>query len=128
MFSVTVNVWPSVVGLIDCVPEFTPCVKVTVYVPGGSEKLTKPCEFVTFESPSDGIETFTPCRVVPWLLITLIEIVMLDTGTVTLEEVEVCVVSAVTELYNVDTIVVVAVSTPPNGENRSIVESGVLYP
>ena len=59
---------------------------------------------------------------------TLIEIVMLDTGTVTLEEVETWVVSAVVELHRVDTIVVVAVSTPPNGENLRIVESGVLYP
>jgi len=97
-------------------------------VPGGSEKLTKPCEFVRSESPSEGIETLTPWRVVPWLLTTLIEIVMLVTGVVTLEEVEVCVVSAVVELNNVETIVVVAVSTPPNGEKRSIVDSGVLYP
>ena len=63
------------------------------------------------------------------MLTTLTEMVMLgDTGTVTLEEVEICVVRAVVELHNVDTTVVVAVRTPPNGEKRRIVDSGVLYP
>ena len=85
-----------------------------------------PCEFVTPDSPRDGIATFTPCKGVPWLLTTLMEIVMLDGAMVTLEEVETCVVSAVVELNNVDTTVVVAVNTPPKGEKRRIVESGVL--
>ena len=56
----------------------------------------------------------------------MIEIVMLDGGMVTLEDVEICVVSAVVELNNVDTTVVVAVNTPPKGEKRRIVERGVL--
>ena len=61
---------------------------------------------------------------------TLMEIVMFDGGIVTLvdADVETCVVNAVVELNIVDTIVVVALSTPPKGENRRIVESGVLYP
>jgi hypothetical protein len=37
-------------------------------------------------------------------------------------------VVAVVEVHIVDTIVVVAENTPPNGENRRIVDSGVLYP
>ena len=61
------------------------------------------------------------------MLTALIEIVMLEGGVVvTLDDVEVCVVSAVVELHSVDTIVAVAVRTPPNGEKRSIVDSGVL--
>jgi len=42
------------------------------------------------------------------------------------EEVETCVLNAVVELQIVDTMVVVALKTPPKGENLSIVESGVL--
>ena len=56
---------------------------------------------------------------------TLIEIVMFD-GMVVVEDVEACVVNAVVEPNIVDTIVVVALRTPPKGENLNIVESGVL--
>jgi hypothetical protein len=61
-------------------------------------------------------------------LTALIEIVTLDGGkvVVTLEDVEVCVANIVVELRSVDTTVVVALRIPPNGENLSIVESGVL--
>jgi hypothetical protein len=45
---------------------------------------------------------------------------------VVVEDVEACVVNAVVEPNIVDTIVVVALRTPPKGENLNIVESGVL--
>ena len=52
---------------------------------------------------------------------------MLDGGVVVaVEEVYTCVVNAVVLLHIVDTIVVVALRTPPKGEKRRIVESGVL--
>jgi hypothetical protein len=47
---------------------------------------------------------------------------------VDVDEVKVVPVVAVVEVHIVDTIVVVAENTPPNGENRRIVDSGVLYP
>ena len=56
---------------------------------------------------------------------TLIEIVMFD-GMVVVEDVEACVVNAVVELNIVDTIVVVALRTPPKDEKCRTVESGVL--
>jgi hypothetical protein len=60
----------------------------------------------------------------------LIEIVMLDGGivVVAVEEVENCVINAVVLLHIVDTIVVVALRTPPKGEKCRTVERGVLYP
>ena len=91
-------------------------------------KVTRPCEFVTPWSPNDEIATFTPCTGLPWPLTTLMEIVTLAGGTV-IPEVEVAAVvavSAVVEVHTVDTTVVVAEKTPPKGENRRIVDNGVL--
>jgi hypothetical protein len=80
-----------------------------------------PCEFVTPCIPL--ITTFTPAIGLPWLLVTLIEIVALGDN-----------VAVVTVAVTVDAppeIVTVLVTTEiggatPNEENRNIVESGVL--
>jgi hypothetical protein len=133
---VSVNTCPPlVVTVIDWV-EVTPfLLSATVYVPGGSVKVTSPCEFVT---PCNGpgkhvvkaagvTTTLTPESGLPWLSTTLMDTVTFDGHTMLVVD-ENVVVSAVVEVETVDTTIDVEVveNIPPNGENLSIVESGVL--
>ena len=83
--------------------------------------MAMPCEFVTPCIPL--ITTFTPEMALPWLFVTLIEIVTLGDND-----------AVVTVAVTVDAppeIVTVLVTTEtggvtPNDENRNIVDSGVL--
>lgn len=110
-------------------------VRVTVYVPGGSVKVTSPCEFVTpctgpgrHVVKAGGVRTtFTPERGLPWLSTALIDMVTLGGHTGVVVE-DTVVVRAVVEVETVDTTIDVEVveNIPPNGENLSIVDSGVL--
>jgi len=134
--SVMVNTCPLlVVTVIDWV-DVTPFLEsVTVYVPGGSVKVTRPCEFVTpCKGPGrHGVKatgvttTLTPESGLPWLSTTLMDMVTFVGHTMLVVD-EIVVVRAVVWVETVDTTIEVEVveNIPPNGENLSIVESGVL--
>jgi hypothetical protein len=110
-------------------------VRVTVYDPGGSVKVTSPEESVTpCRGPgrhgvkAGGVRTtFTPESGLPWLSTTLMDMVTFGGHTGVVVD-DIVVVSAVVEVEIVDTTIDVEVveNIPPNGENLSIVESGVL--
>jgi len=98
-------------------------------------KVTRPCEFVTpctgpgrHVVKAEGVSTtLTPESGLPWLSTTLMEMVTFGGHTMLVVD-ENVVVSAVVEVDTVDTTIEVEVveNTPPNGENLSIVDSGVL--
>jgi hypothetical protein len=62
---VKVKVCPLLLGLIDDVKDVPNLVTVTVYVPGNTLNVTMPVEFVTAESPNEGIATVAPCTGLP---------------------------------------------------------------
>lgn len=133
---VSENTCPPLVVTVIVWVDVTPfLLRATVYVPGGSVNVTSPCEFVTpCNGPgrqvvkAEGVSTtLTPESGLPWLSTTLMDTVTFG-GHTRLVVDENVVVSAVVEVETVDTTIDVEVveNTPPNGENRSIVDSGVL--
>jgi len=123
---VTVIVW------VDVTPFL---LSETVYVPGGTVKVTSPCEFVMpctgpgrHGVKDTGVSTtLTPDSGLPWLSTTLTDKVTFggQTGVVVDDMV---VVRAVVWVDTVETTIEVEVveKIPPKGENLNIVERGVL--
>jgi hypothetical protein len=125
-FIVRVIICPVPVIVIDWVDVLPFTVKVTAYVPGGSVKVTNPCEFVTACNCPErhgvtdaGVSTtLAPETGLPWLSTTLIVTVTFagQTGVMVDEKV---VVTAVVDVETVDTTVDVEVVMmfPPKGAN-----------
>lgn len=132
---VRVKAWPLVVIDIVCVVVTPPLLIVAAYVPGGTEKVTTPCESVTpwtgagrHGVTTAGVRTTLAFETgFPWMSTTLMLIVTFAGHTMLTVD-AVVVVTAVVEVEAVDRIIDVEVveNTPPYGANSNIVESGVL--
>jgi hypothetical protein len=75
---VVLNVWPLVVATIVRVHWFAFLVKVAVYVPGGTVKVTMPCEFVVPLCPDGERDTVAPGTGFPLLSTALMETVTVE--------------------------------------------------
>jgi hypothetical protein len=135
VFRTTVNTWPVLATVSDWAAEIPLLLTLAEYVPGGRVKATNPCASVTPWSGVDrhGVKaaevatTLTPASgsLCASTTLTVMVTFCAQTGVVVVENV---VVLAVVKVDTVETTmdVEVVANTPPNGENLSIVERGVL--